>query len=157
MKNELEINLDSKAVGKLQDVVGGGGTTVIANPELTGDEPDLEGLQVGDTKYAVPQGGGGIEYVELTVDFSNIDGATGNLTQEQLTKLQNGAFIKLSNTIPNTAYVVLSIALYNMVQNTMVYSSNVASINGISFTQITINTNDLGYTIKSVILQVQPS
>ena len=29
---------------------------VIANPELSGDEPALTGLQVGDDKYAVPEG-----------------------------------------------------------------------------------------------------
>lgn len=33
---------------------------VVANPELSGDEADLTGLQVGDTKYKVPQGGGGV-------------------------------------------------------------------------------------------------
>lgn len=36
----------------------GGGTTVVANPELAGTEDDLTGLQVGETKYKVPQGGG---------------------------------------------------------------------------------------------------
>ena len=34
---------------------GGGGTTVVANPTLTGSETDLTALQVGDTKYKVPQ------------------------------------------------------------------------------------------------------
>ena len=33
-----------------------GGTYVIANPTLAGTEVDLEGLQVGDTKYKVPSG-----------------------------------------------------------------------------------------------------
>lgn len=37
---------------------GGGGTTVVANPTLAGTEADLTGLQVGDTKYKVPAGGG---------------------------------------------------------------------------------------------------
>lgn len=32
---------------------GGGGTTVIANPELAGTENQLTGLQVGETKYKV--------------------------------------------------------------------------------------------------------
>ena len=32
---------------------------VVANPTLAGDETELTSLQVGDTKYAVPQGGGG--------------------------------------------------------------------------------------------------
>lgn len=36
----------------------GGGSTVVANPTLVGDEPDLTGLQVDGAKYKVPQGGG---------------------------------------------------------------------------------------------------
>lgn len=36
---------------------GGGGTTVVANPTLSGTEPDLTGLQVGETKYKVSGGG----------------------------------------------------------------------------------------------------
>ena len=32
---------------------GGGGTTVIANPTLTGSETNLSGLQVGDIKYGI--------------------------------------------------------------------------------------------------------
>lgn len=34
-------------------------TEVVANPTLAGTEANLTGLQVGDTKYAVPQGGSG--------------------------------------------------------------------------------------------------
>lgn len=37
------------------------GTTVIANPTLVGTEANLVGLQVGQTKYKVPSGGGGSE------------------------------------------------------------------------------------------------
>jgi len=37
----------------------GGGTTVVANPELVGTEANLTGLQVGETKYKVPEGGSG--------------------------------------------------------------------------------------------------
>lgn len=37
---------------------GGGGTNVVANPTLAGTEADLTGLQVGDTKYAIPAGSG---------------------------------------------------------------------------------------------------
>lgn len=35
---------------------GGSGTTVIANPTLAGTEDTLTGLQVGETKYKVPEG-----------------------------------------------------------------------------------------------------
>ena len=35
------------------------GTTVVANPTLSGDEAELTGLEVNGTKYKVPSGGGG--------------------------------------------------------------------------------------------------
>lgn len=41
---------------------GSGGTTVVANPTLAGTEAELTGLQVGSTKYKVPQGGGATLY-----------------------------------------------------------------------------------------------
>ena len=74
-----------------------GGSTVIANPELSGDEVNLTGLQVGDTKYAVPQGSGGIEYVEL-------NSASGTIEVETFQKLDfGGAYIKYNDIvlIPN--------------------------------------------------------
>lgn len=41
---------------KLIEVIeSGGGTEVIANPTLAGTEADLTGLQVGETKYAIPK------------------------------------------------------------------------------------------------------
>lgn len=48
--------------------VGGGGTTVVANPTLAGTEADLTGLQVGDTKYKVGGGGGSVMKVTYTYD-----------------------------------------------------------------------------------------
>lgn len=40
------------------------GTTVVANPTLSGSEAELTGLEVAGTKYKVPQGGGGIVAVD---------------------------------------------------------------------------------------------
>lgn len=40
---------------QIKDVVE---DTVKANPEMTGEEPNLEGLEVSGDKYAVPQGQG---------------------------------------------------------------------------------------------------
>lgn len=63
--------------GTLYDVAGGSG--VVANPELSGDEADLTGLQVGETKYKVPQGGGGSELGDVitinSTDFELYDDA----------------------------------------------------------------------------------
>ena len=55
--------------GVWDKVAASGGTTVVANPTLAGTEADLTGLQVGDTKYKVPEGGGGgALVVNLTYD-----------------------------------------------------------------------------------------
>lgn len=89
MSKNSEILLTNSAVEFLKEEVGG--TTVVANPTLAGTEADLTGLQVGDTKYAVPQGGG-IEYVE-------INNTQGTITQEQATKLQNGAYVKFQEAV----------------------------------------------------------
>lgn len=40
---------------QIKEAGGGGGTTVIANPEETGSETELAGLQVGSTKYKIPE------------------------------------------------------------------------------------------------------
>lgn len=46
----------NKLDGTSDTVEVGGGTEVVANPTLAGTEATLTGLQVGDTKYAVPGG-----------------------------------------------------------------------------------------------------
>ena len=45
---------------------------VTANPTLAGTEADLTGLQVGDTKYAVPQGGGNLYLHSVRIDKNSI-------------------------------------------------------------------------------------
>lgn len=45
---------------------GGGGSSVIANPTLIGDEDALTALEVDGTKYKVSGGGGNADKVELT-------------------------------------------------------------------------------------------
>ena len=110
--SKQEILLTDSAVEFLQEEIGGG-TTVIANPTLAGTEADLTGLQVGETKYKVPQGSGGIEYVELEVTGLI---TSGTLTQEQMTKLENGAFIKTTDGrvfFPNISQVYSSTVYEN--------------------------------------------
>lgn len=88
--NKQEILLSNSAIEFLKDEIGGG-TNVVANPELSGTETVLTGLQVGNTKYVVPQGSGGqMEFVTLN---QVLDGEPHNITQEQATKLQNGAIL----------------------------------------------------------------
>ena len=58
--NEIETitagsNITVSKSGKTVTIsaTGGGGTTVVANPTLTGSEANLTGLQVGNTKYGI--------------------------------------------------------------------------------------------------------
>lgn len=115
-----KIVLDDSAIEFLQEEVGGG-TTVAANPELVGDEPYLTGLLVGDAKYKVPQGGGaGIEYVEL--EFNSSSTTSVALTEEQLTKLQNGAFIKAIDNSENPKTYTLIPFKDGLAYSSVIYS-----------------------------------
>lgn len=73
-KKTVESNSLVKVINDIADDYegGGGGTTVVANPILEGTEPDLTGLQVGDTKYKVPEGGsGGNDSFFSLAEFTN--------------------------------------------------------------------------------------
>ena len=93
----INIKLDDKAKNAISKTanMGEGGTTVIANPTLVGTETALTGLQVGGTKYKVPQGSG--EQREIVTLNYVLDGQPHNITQEQATKLQNGAILTDEN------------------------------------------------------------
>lgn len=77
---------------------GGSGTTVVANPELVGTEPNLTGLEVSGTKYKVPEGGSanlGLKYQDTrdVVDFVYTDihaklGDTANIIELDTSKLK---------------------------------------------------------------------
>lgn len=58
-----------------ENVINNTQDAVIANPELAGDEPDLTGLEVGNTKYKVPQGG----KVYTVFDFVQLNGKKLNI------------------------------------------------------------------------------
>ena len=97
MSKNSEILLTDSAVDFLKEEIGGGGATVVANPELSGDEADLTGLQVGDTKYKVPSGSG-IEYIRLNlvpVGSTN----PGIISDEDYNKLIDGNALILVNGI----------------------------------------------------------
>ena len=53
---------------------GGGGSEVIANPELEGDEDLLEGIEIDGVKYKIPEGGAGAEgIIDNTILFNALE------------------------------------------------------------------------------------
>ena len=119
--------IDGKEVSRSKKAADGTSTAEVidiineqikANPTLVGTETALTGLQVGDTKYAVPQGSGGIEYVEL--QFNSETTLEISITQAQATSLQNGAFIKATDTSVNNDVLMLPTTNNN-------YSSNIVA------------------------------
>ena len=82
---------------------GGGGTTVVANPTLAGTEDPLTGLQVGDTKYSVPN------VMWLTESGPNL---TLNKTWQEIhDALVGGAliYIKMTDDTYDTSIVLVQI------------------------------------------------
>lgn len=94
---------------------GGSGSKVIANPELVGDEDDLNGLEVDGVKYKVPSGSGGgsvlleltdelpeyipvgdntVEVFELTTDTTDLPNKKIHISQESLSVLLNIDYTK---------------------------------------------------------------
>lgn len=67
---------------------GGGGTTVVANPSGEATE-ELENLQVGNTIYSIPTGGGGESWTDIT----------GTLTAGQTSITLTSTKIKLNSVI----------------------------------------------------------
>lgn len=85
-----------------------GGSTVVANPELVGDEPDLTGLEVDGTKYAVHQGGGttnlylhsiAIQKKGCNINFSFINSTSTQYNENGLFSLFRGSRIPCSGIV----------------------------------------------------------
>lgn len=88
-----KIILDDGAVEVLKEVTEA--TTVVANPELSGDEPDLTGLGVDGIKYKVPQGGGTTNLYLHTIVIFKKNGCNVNFSFINSTSTQyneNGLF-----------------------------------------------------------------
>ena len=71
--NHLIVTFDDDTTEDAGEIPSG--TTVVANPTLAGTEADLTGLQVGNTKYKVPTGGGG-----GSASWGSITGTLANQT-----------------------------------------------------------------------------
>lgn len=121
---------------------------IVANPQLDGTEGNLTGLQVGDTKYAVPQGGE-IEFVELS--YNNLG---GTITQEQATALLNGAWVKMTDL---AVYPLPMLPSFYAPADGLLHFATALETTGrgeIYFREIIVDTQNLTYTV--LLHRIQP-
>lgn len=107
---------------------------VVANPTLAGTEGDLEGIQVGDTKYKI---GGGKQLYQHNITYSILD------TSERFHWQLNITIINDSNTPINTL-ALLNTYLYN---NNLRSASKSLQCSGV---QLDTNYNTRYYNIVAV-------
>lgn len=142
--SKQEILLSNSAIEFLKDEIGGG-TNVVANPTLVGTEAVLTGLQIGDTKYAVPQGSGG--QMEIVTLNYVLDGQPHNITQEQATKLQNGAILTDENG-PVYSLVGIQDNGSTLIYQYILFNANLAQIEEVE--AIAVSIDRLLYTCMSI-------
>ncbi len=99
-----------------QNSGGGGGTTVVANPQ--GQATDtLNKLQVGQTIYSVPSGGGGTIITYHANWIASSSSAT-NTKLVQTLSVPAGKYIAIGRTpVPNTLTDVVIVLSFNNVQD----------------------------------------
>ncbi len=76
--------LDSKAQEIMKDVYNlGGGTTVVANPTITGAEEELSSITIGNENYTVSR------FLKVLM-IDDVDGKPTQLTEDQMEKIISG-------------------------------------------------------------------
>lgn len=95
---------------------GGGGTTVIANPQ--GQATDiLNKLQVGQTIYSVPSGGGG-SIISYHADWIAASSSSTGTKLVQTISVPAGKYLAIGRTpVPNTVLDVVIVLAFNNVQD----------------------------------------
>ena len=105
MSKNQEILLTNSAVDFLKEKIGGGGTTVVANPTLSGTEANLTGLQVDETKYKVPTTALGQIITVDETNFTVYDWFFNTPIDENQTLYRVGIVFRNKNT--NEDYVIV--------------------------------------------------
>lgn len=112
------------------------GTTVIANPTLVGTETTLVGLQVGQTKYKVPSGGGGSEnpYIYSLSSYQIAEILKGKVLnfskiKQFLQSLNLDISFPTSSSIYSSAGNIFSIGQRIILSDIQAYDSPVVTLN----------------------------
>ena len=136
--SKQEILLSNSAIAFLKDEIGGG-TNVVANPTLDGTETALTGLQVGETKYKVPQGGSETTNLYLhsiiiyktngcNINFSFINSTSTKYNENGLFSLFMGSHIPCSGiVIDNGSKNVLNCEFSQLFKINIYYFATVGS------------------------------
>ena len=82
-------------IAQLQNEIEQSGS-VVANPELTGDEPDLTGIQINGENYAIPEGGSGSDITYASGTCSVVVGNT-TVSGGSWERIGDKLFISLPN------------------------------------------------------------
>ena len=95
---------------------GGGGTTVIANPQEQATDT-LNKLQVGQTIYSVPSGGGG-SIITYHADWIASSSSAVGTKLVQTKQLPAGKYLAIGRTpVPNTVLDIVIVLSFNNVQD----------------------------------------
>ena len=88
---DKEKDINAEKIGQLDQIIeGGGGSTVVVNPELEGDEEEVEGLEVDGVKYKVPEGTAVEANPELSGDEDDLTSLEINGTKYKVSESGSG-------------------------------------------------------------------
>ena len=143
---------------------------VVANPTLAGTEADLTGLQVGNTKYTVPQGTPVVANPTLAGTEADLTGLQVGTTKYKVpggTALYSNTIVmnyKTNSTASSAAYMYISIvsstiidSLQKLLNYLNVYGTSIISISNGKFIPATGNHGGANCTFAVGYLSTAPN
>ena len=113
-KGSISLNQANDQTIELDAGGSGGGSTVIANPTLSGNEATLDGLEVDGTKYKVGGSGGKLYLHRVEIYFDTFNYAYTTITTSSSEPFSKNALADFmnSNFLIATGFVLKSNAFY---------------------------------------------
>ena len=113
-------------VSEVGEIQPSSGSSVVANPTLSGDEESLSGLEVSGVKYAIPSGGNTLYQHDIICSGTNVE---NNHTYIAFTIINN-------DDTPLTTHGLVALALQ---KNGNISYGKMHSATGISFQGLDVN------------------
>lgn len=120
-------NADAQEVE--HDIHGDGGSTVVANPELSGDEEVLEGLEIDGTKYKVPQPSEPVASLKLFKHVFNADHYVFEVVSANPETYEDGAAVLADETVIKVSAVKKDVS-----REGLLLKNDTGSFNFVDFT-----------------------